>query len=740
MTPRTRVLRLAIGCALVGGLLQAVPGSTGEPARPPAGELGPLVSGTDLMRDRSWAWTDYVYDDRGAAAEPGGGGAVTYPEGQENTADLVQVQVTPAAGATRLTALLQTLRRGDRPLVGVALDLDANARTGAPALPGSWRPSGPLGAELLVSLSAAGAEVHRWSGRSWRAAGRLPVAVQRFQGAGTLSADVPHALADPSRTAAWRLFAVAGRADADWRDVGPIHDLGCVRDVPTLYASKRQGDVLAGTAPSALAACRVDLAGLRRGVTRLPDATTPGYHFYLYRSTLDLGGGTVPSTGTIPGVRFLGAYQPYLVIVPKALPKPAPMIVYIHGAQSNYVGDSGGAPFFLGTQRTFQPEGDEGERHTTPAGQLYSVHPSTDPPGLAPDNFGPGWSPPAIVVQTQSRGESGGHQGRVDYSGIHEADVLEALADVRRRLPVDPGRVVLSGSSMGGIGTFQLAARNPDLFSGAFAIIGEPHDPAELVNLRNVPFRQVNGVFDPLVAQPGPTEGAQRLLELGYDHRYWLLNRRHHETVTPLITCVFEELLAKPRVVNPSHVVYRYAPAGDAVDRRAGLRVVHDRAYWVSGLRVRPGATAGVVDVRSEGFQVRDYTSTRTTTPQENLSGGRDLCGPNDSVRTADTWIDDRVTVTQAPTQPPVRNAAVVSLEGLSQVRFDLRRMRLATDRPLTLEVATDGPVTLRLAGRWAGPVTVTVNGRPAPAQRAAGLLTVPLPKAGAVRVDVRPG
>src|SRR3954447_26454732 len=65
----------------------------GEPDGP---TLGELVAGTSQVVDGTWVWTDYVYDDHGANTDPGdptvlydAGGDATYPEGFENSADIV---------------------------------------------------------------------------------------------------------------------------------------------------------------------------------------------------------------------------------------------------------------------------------------------------------------------------------------------------------------------------------------------------------------------------------------------------------------------------------------------------------------------------------------------------------------------------------------------------------------------------------------------------------------------------
>ena len=63
-------------------------------------------------------------------------------------------------------------------------------------------------------------------------------------------------------------------------------------------------------------------------------------------------------------------------------------------------------------------------------------------------------------------------RGNTDYQGIGEADVLRVLDEMARRHGIDTNRVVLSGSSMGGLGVWCIASRWPALFNAAVPISG----------------------------------------------------------------------------------------------------------------------------------------------------------------------------------------------------------------------------------------------------------------------------
>src|SRR4029078_2827676 len=114
---------------------------------------------------------------------------------------------------------------------------------------------------------------------------------------------------------------------------------------------------------------------------------------------------------------------------------------------------------------------------------------------------------PAIAVSPLGRGGSCG------YYGAAEQDVLDVMADIAERVDIDDSRVVLTGISQGGFGTFRLGELYPDKFCALIPLVGqsallpeiemliaggEPFMPDALENLCNVPVRMVNGRQDPL--------------------------------------------------------------------------------------------------------------------------------------------------------------------------------------------------------------------------------------------------
>jgi hypothetical protein len=72
---------------------------------------------------------------------------------------------------------------------------------------------------------------------------------------------------------------------------------------------------------------------------------------------------------------------------------------------------------------------------------------------------------PMIVIAPTGRGQA-------FYRHAGEIDILEAMADVRRRFHVDEDRVYITGGSMGGTGAAYVPYRNPDVFAASAALAG----------------------------------------------------------------------------------------------------------------------------------------------------------------------------------------------------------------------------------------------------------------------------
>lgn len=675
----------------------ATPGPvpTTVPGPPPSGpEIGPLVSGTAAYVGDVYVWTDYVYDDRGANldAASGGdrtqsefaGGDVLYPPGAApgNTADLVQLQISLRDGALVVWAVLETLVDPDVPVLAVVFDTDLDAASGAASLPGGrWPARGALGVEVLVEISGEGARVWTYADDVWSRGPAFDAVVDPETN--LIGTTVPRDLIQPGR-AVWRAAAAVGIASnaGTWLDgVGDVYDLAFVGGERFVrWQDDTQADVLAGVLDVGEATAEIDFGRIVDGAsaTAMADKESPlepGFHTFLYRSSLTLAEGVTTDEEGTP--IFLGPYQPYLVYIPENLPTPTPLVVFLHGSDQNHLGSvfQGPEQLYIGTGRAL----------------------SDDPHLIATLGFaGDGFDFPPYTLQVWPLARG----ARLGYDGIAHQDVLDVVADTMRRFPVDADRVILQGASMGGIGAYRLGSLQPDLWSVVFPLIGfQRSDLLPLsVNLLNLPVRQINGGADPLIPEEPATASAVRLDELGYDYRYWLLLDRGHEAGGFIWDCLYAGAEDFVRRVNPSRVVFAVDASLDLVDPATGLDLRFDRAYWVSNVRARDPERLATVDVTSLALPRREETVERIDQMLDNVQVGADLCGPNPDVQTGDRWRERAVD--RIPGDELARsNAIEAQLENVSAVTLDVKRAAIDFDAESSVSISTEGTTTLTLRG-----------------------------------------
>jgi pimeloyl-ACP methyl ester carboxylesterase len=147
-------------------------------------------------------------------------------------------------------------------------------------------------------------------------------------------------------------------------------------------------------------------------------------------------------------------------------------------------------------------------------------------------------------------------RGNTQYLTLGDADVLRCLAEARRLLSVDEDRVYLTGDSMGGWGTWNVASRHPDLFAAIAPVFGgvDYHsdlteeqlaalDPVEKFwedkrsswsmadSLINMPIYVHHGDHDGSVNVEYSRYGVRMLQRWGYDVRYHEYPGKGHEAL-----------------------------------------------------------------------------------------------------------------------------------------------------------------------------------------------------------------
>lgn len=221
--------------------------------------------------------------------------------------------------------------------------------------------------------------------------------------------------------------------------------------------------------------CGLFLAAVMPAQSDTVQWRTPGPHDVTYHSNVD------------------DSDQPYALYLPKSFTpgKTYPLVIGLHEEESNHI-------FQL--KRVFGIPSRFGESGL----QALSLRPFP-----APDNI------EFIVACPFARGTMG-------YQGIGERDVYDVLADVKRRYSIDPDRIYLTGSGMGGGGALWLALTRPDQWAAVAAVCPDPFPGTEELagNALNLPIRLYQGELDPAVRAESTRAWHRRLLAAGAPVEY----------------------------------------------------------------------------------------------------------------------------------------------------------------------------------------------------------------------------
>lgn len=98
---------------------------------------------------------------------------------------------------------------------------------------------------------------------------------------------------------------------------------------------------------------------------------------------------------------------------------------------------------------------------------------------------------------------------------VSERAVMALLEDVVAEHPIDRSRVLVTGFSMGGRGTWYLATRHADFFTGAVVMATGP-GRGSLESLAEMPLYIIHSPDDEVVPYPPVEELARELAERGY--------------------------------------------------------------------------------------------------------------------------------------------------------------------------------------------------------------------------------
>jgi poly(3-hydroxybutyrate) depolymerase len=247
--------------------------------------------------------------------------------------------------------------------------------------------------------------------------------------------------------------------------------------------------------------------------------------------------------------------QPYGLYLPKNF-KPSkkyPLVIMLHGAGSNHR---------LALRRVFGKSNATGE---------------TD---VEATRYFPEWKDVDFIVASPYA------RGTMGYQGIAERDVMDVLADVKRRFSIDEDRVYLTGLSMGGGGALWIGLTRPDIWAAIAPVCPAPPEGTEELapNALNTPVHFFQGGADPVVKPEGTREWVKRLKDLGTNVEY---------TEYPGVQHNSWENAYKDEAVFDWFKQFRRNHFPDRV-RFATSRYKYKDAYWVQIDELTPGTTATV--------------------------------------------------------------------------------------------------------------------------------------------------
>jgi len=153
-------------------------------------------------------------------------------------------------------------------------------------------------------------------------------------------------------------------------------------------------------------------------------------------------------------------------------------------------------------------------------------------------------------------------------SGWVAAELQAFIADVVKQLRVDPNRIYLTGLSMGGYGTWDLAVRYPDYYAAIAPLCGGG-DPAQAYRLRDLPVWAFHGALDATVSVTYTQHMIDAIRQAGGDPLVTIYPTLGHDvwTTTYANEDLYTWLFRQNRVHVPT------LPAGITLDSAGNLYV-----------------------------------------------------------------------------------------------------------------------------------------------------------------------
>jgi len=247
--------------------------------------------------------------------------------------------------------------------------------------------------------------------------------------------------------------------------------------------------------------------------------------------------------------------QPYGLYLPKNYDpsKKYPFVMMLHGAGSNHR---------LALKRVFGKS---------------NVNSETD---VEASRYFPEWKEVEYIVASPLA------RGTMGYQGLTEKDVIDVLADVKKRFSIDEDRTYLTGLSMGGGGTLWIGLTHPDIWAAMAPVCPAPPQGTDelAANGLNIPFHFFHGDKDQAVPVAVSRDWTTKLKELGAQVEYIEYPGVNHNSWENAYKdgFIFDWFSQFKRNAYPDEV------------RFSSRNYKHDKAYWVHMDQLTPGTLASI--------------------------------------------------------------------------------------------------------------------------------------------------
>jgi hypothetical protein len=698
----------------------------------PQNPTSPYIGGAADSGDRFQHTGDYGYPSSPSS-----------PTAYEDVADTLEFREALDCGQLHFLVRLGDMTSPDSTAIGIGIDADRNAATGAGSWPLGANLNEQLGYEYFITLWGTGGQITDYT-KSPAVTMPVHVVANTTGRPPFIEADVP--LPSGAKLGAWRTYVGSGLWNASaaaWQTPLPAPSQsaapGSLGAYPAIYnllfTPHEPNDWWRDTTQANDLASRdiaEDHADINTGMLARragsPRPRLTGLLNVQYR-TLPLGSGEGVESGPNSWI-YDGPIQPYSLVVPSnyyTKPHPRRFMFFYHCAFCNQniwaVGVEAGAT----AGHNNLADGPMGTQ------QIQSIVDRSD----------------MLVAGSLQRGLEGpGSYG--DIPGPGERDLRDVYDTIRGRdrYSIDPNKVMYSGMSMGGLTTQTMMTLYPDELASAISYDGCPLSNttpliARMANVRDVPFYEINGDtgLDSTCSSLGRM-AAQQLDTLGYREMYIeYLGRAHDFNLVydslPIIQATAYRQVRDP---NPARVTFER----DAAMEDPKLGLVHDHSYWASNLKLAPGASSGTIDATALplAYKLPKLISHLTGTFLNTQTGSNayldwqawDHNLINHGLQDFQSgWTPGPdVTVINTKVAAPAHageNAFDLTTTGLSATDLDLDRMHVALDRTVTGYLSTDTPLTLKLCAKTvAMPALHTLDGTSVPSPLSGSCIVVQIP------------